>query len=48
MDNYDTTTSIFIGLFSVVMITGIVCFCVFTYFKWIKAKKSFKNKYTNY
>ena len=32
MDNNDTTTSIFIGLFSVVMFIGIVCFCVFAYF----------------
>ena len=47
MDNNDTA-SIFIGLFSVVMFIGIVCFCVFAYFKWIKGKKLFKNKYTNY
>ena len=40
--NDDTTTSIFIGLFSVVMFIGIVCFCVFAYFKWIKGKKLFK------
>ena len=50
--NDDTTTSIFIGLFSVVMFIGIVCFCVFDYFKCFKGKKlfknKFKNKYTNY
>ena len=37
-----------IGLFSVVVFAVIVCFCVFAYFKWIKGKKLFKNKYTNY
>ena len=45
--NYDTTTNIFIGLFSVLMFIGIVCFCVFAYFKWIKGKKLFKNKFKN-
>ena len=44
----DDTTNIFIGLFSVLLFTGIVCFCIFAYFKWIKGKKLFKNKYTNY
>ena len=32
----DNTTYIFIGLFSIVMFNLIVCFCVFTYFKWFK------------
>ena len=45
--NDDTTTSIFIGLFSVVMFAVIVCFCVFAYFKWFKGKKLFKNKCTD-
>ena len=31
--NDDTTTNIFIGLFSVLMFAGITCFCVFAYFK---------------
>ena len=44
----DTITKIFIGLFSVVIFIGIVCFCVFAYFKWIKGKKLFKSKYTDY
>ena len=44
----DTTKNIFIGLFSALMFVGTVCFCVFAYFKWIKGKKLFKNKYTNY
>ena len=46
--NDNTITNIFIGLFSVLLFVGIVCFCVFAYFKWIKGKKLFKNKYTNY
>ena len=47
-DNDNTITYIFIGLFSVLLFIGIVCFCVFAYFKWIKGKKLFKNKYTDY
>ena len=39
--NDDTTTNIFIGLFSVLMFAGITCFCVFDYFKCIKGKKLF-------
>ena len=46
-NNNNTTTYIFIGLFSVLLFIGIVCFCVFAYFKWIKGKKLFKNKYTD-
>ena len=45
--NDNTTTYIFIGLFSILLF-GIVCFCVFAYFKWIKGKKLFKNKHTDY
>ena len=45
--NGNTITNIFIGLFSVVIFIGIVCFCVFAYFKWIKGKKLFKNKFIN-
>ena len=47
-DNDNTITYIFNGLFSVLLFIGIVCFCVFAYFKWIKGKKLFKNKYTDY
>ena len=47
-DNDNTITNIFIGLFSVLLFVGIVCFCVFAYFKWIKGKKLFKNKYIDY
>ena len=46
--NDNATTYIFIGLFSVLLFIGIVCFCVFAYFKWIKGKKLFKNKYIDY
>ena len=45
ISNDDAITYIFIGLFLVVIFVGIVCFCVFAYFKWIKGKKLFKNKY---
>ena len=45
--NDNTITDIFIGLFSVVIFIGFVCFCVFAYFKWFKGKKLFKNKYTD-
>ena len=48
IDNSNTIANIFIGLFSVFLFVGIVCFCVFAYFKWFKGKKLFKNKYTNY
>ena len=40
--NDNTTTNIFIGLFSVVMFIGIVCLCVIAYFKFIKDKKLFE------
>ena len=46
-DNNNTTTYIFIVLFSVLLFVGIVCFCVFAYFKWLKGKKLFKNKIKN-
>ena len=45
--NDNTITNLFLGLFSVVIFIGFVCFCVFAYFKWIKGKKLFKNKYTD-
>ena len=40
--NDNTITNIFIGLFSVLLFIGIVCFCVFACFKWVKSKKMFK------
>ena len=45
-DNDNTIANIFIGLFSVVIFIGIVCFCVLIYFKFMKGKKLFKHKYT--
>ena len=30
------------------MFTGIICLCIFADLKWIKVKKLFKNKYTDY
>ena len=39
ISNDDTIPNIFIGLFSVVMFIGIVCFCVFDFFRWFKGKK---------
>ena len=47
LDNNDTTI-IFISLFSVLLFIGITCFCIFAYFKWIKGKRLFFKKYTNY
>ena len=43
-DNDNTITNIFIGLFLVLLFVGIVCFCVFAYFRWFKGK----NKYNDY
>ena len=45
--NGNTVTYIFIGSFSILLF-AIVFFCLFAYFKWIKGKKLFKNKYTDY
>ena len=44
MDNNNTVAYVFVGLFSVLLIVGIVYFCVFAYFRWFKGK----NKYTDY
>ena len=44
IDSNNTIWNVFIGLFSVLLIVGIVCFCVFAYFRWFKGK----NKYTDY
>ena len=46
--NNNTLRNIFIGLFSVAVLIGIICFCVFAYFKWFKGKKLFKNKCADY
>ena len=47
IDNNNTISYVFIGLFSVLLIIGIVCFYVFAYFKWFKDKKLLK-KYIDY
>ena len=39
--NNNTLQNVFIGLFSVAVLIGIICFCVFAYLRW------FKGKYTN-
>ena len=44
IDNCNTIRNVFIVLFSVVIFIGIVCFCVFAYFRWFKGK----NKYVDY
>ena len=44
-DNDNTIWNVFIGLFSVVILIGVICLCVII-FKCIKGKKLFKNKYT--
>ena len=46
--NNNALCNVFIGLFSVVILIEIVCFCVFAYFRWFKGKKLFKNKYADY
>ena len=47
VDNCNTLQNVFIGLFSVSVFIGIICFCVFAYFRWFKGKKLFK-KYIDY
>ena len=44
-NNDNTIRNILIGLF---LLTLVICFCVFAYFKWFKGKKIFKNKYADY
>ena len=47
VDNCNTLQNVFIGLFSVSVFIGIICFCVFAYFRRFKGKKLFK-KYIDY
>ena len=44
----NTLRNVFIGLFSVAVLIGIICFGVFAYFRWFKGKKLLKNKYVDY
>ena len=46
--NNNTLLNVFIGLFSVAVLIGMIGFCVFVYFRWFKRKKLFKNKYVDY
>ena len=46
--NNNALRNVFIGLFSVAVLIGIVGFCVFAYFKWFKGKKLFLKKYVDY
>ena len=39
IDNINTIWNVFIGLF---LLTLVICFCVFAYFKWIKGKNYLK------
>ena len=41
----DNNTNIYIGLFSLFVFAGVVSFCVFAYFKWIKGKNLFEKKF---
>ena len=41
-NNINTLRNVFIGLFSIVILIGVICFYVFAYFKWFKDKKLFK------
>ena len=43
----DNNTNIYIGLFSLFMFLGVVGFCVFAYFKWIKGKNLFEERFNN-
>ena len=45
--NNNTLRNVFIGLFSIVILIGVIYFWVFAYFKWFKGKKLFK-KYIDY
>ena len=47
IENNNTITNNFIGLFSIVMFILIICSCTFIYFKWIKGRILFKNKFKN-
>ena len=45
--NNNTLRNVFIGLFLIVILIGVIYFWVFAYFKWFKGKKLFK-KYIDY
>ena len=43
----NNNTSIYIGLFSLAVFVGVVGFCVFAYFKWIKGKNLLEKRFYN-
>ena len=43
----NNNTSIYIGLFSLAVFVGVVGFCVFANFKWIKGKNLFEKRFHN-
>ena len=43
----DNTTNIYIGLFLLFVFVGVVSFCVFANFKWIKGKFLFEKRFNN-
>ena len=43
----DDNSSIYIGLFALSVFIGLVGFCVFAYFKWIKGKNLFEKRFEN-
>ena len=43
----DNNTSIYIALFSLFLFIGVIGFCVFAYFKWIKGKNLFEKRFGN-
>ena len=43
----DSNTNIYIGLFSLFVFVGVVSFCIFAYFKWIKGKNLFEKRFNN-
>ena len=47
VSNDNNNTSIYIGLFLVTTFVGVVVFCFFAYFKWIKGKNLFEERFEN-
>ena len=43
----DNNTNIYNGLFSLFMFAGVVGFCVFAYFNWIKGKNLFGKRFND-
>ena len=43
----DNNTSIYTALFALSVFNGVIGFCVFAYFKWIKDKNLFEKRFGN-